>query len=78
MSVYKYFQRDVQPWETGCNDQYFTYKCKICGEELQLQMVGSRFIGEPSFEEQNEKLMVRHLEFHELESRLKVVGVEID
>lgn len=79
MSLYKYFKYIPDSRDEGkCNVQFITYRCKICSEELQLQFAGSHVIGTPSFDEQNNTKMMRHLEFHEIEKRLKLVGIEIN
>ena len=49
------------------NDSPFDkFICKRCGKSIEVQMYGERYTNGPTFEEQAEVTLLKHLAFHHL------------
>jgi hypothetical protein len=54
----------VWPSDDPKDSPYDEYICKRCGKKLSLQMYGSQFIGDPSFDDQALDQLQTHLMSH--------------
>ena len=56
---------EIWPSSNPRDSPFDTFTCKLCGLEIELQMCGNFLLGEPSFLERAERILLHHLtNFH--------------
>ena len=64
---------EIWPSENPNDIPFTEFICKICGCKMEIQSCGSRFIGQPSFEENIKEQLTGHLLKHTMDELLKDV-----